>query len=188
MEKLDDEFSTAYEAARQYIDAQKERSSDTSEILSVEMLNRMNISDRSETYRKDEPNVSQEVGIVSSYGNASNSMSLKNLEIQTHTSTEGQNKDIVYETETTPPYIRDTSMQNEQSQELDRAIVSKNRMNAEATPFELTASNSPSPSIGQDLWRQLKRVQIPVFTGDKKNLSELEGSFSRMHRFCTSNG
>lgn len=29
MEKLDDEFSTAYEAARQYIDAQKERSSDT---------------------------------------------------------------------------------------------------------------------------------------------------------------
>ena len=31
MEKLDDEFSTAYEAARQYIDAQKERSSDTSE-------------------------------------------------------------------------------------------------------------------------------------------------------------
>ena len=31
MEKLDDEFSTAYEAARQYIDAQKERSTDTSE-------------------------------------------------------------------------------------------------------------------------------------------------------------
>ena len=58
MEKLDDEFSPAYKAARQYIDAQKEKSSDISEILSVKMLNRMNISDRSETYRKDGTNAS----------------------------------------------------------------------------------------------------------------------------------
>lgn len=72
----------------------------------------MNISDRSETYREDGPNVSQEIGIVNSYSNARNSMSLKNSEIQTNTTTEGHNNDIVYETEPTPPYIRDTSMQN----------------------------------------------------------------------------
>ena len=34
MEKLDDEFSTTYAAAQQYIHAQKEQSSETSEILS----------------------------------------------------------------------------------------------------------------------------------------------------------
>ena len=28
--------------------------------------------------------------------------------------------------------------------------------------------NSAGPSIGQDLWRQLKRVQIPVFARDKR--------------------
>ena len=61
IEKLDDAFSPAYEAARQYIDAQKERSRDSSEILAVDMLNRTNIFFRSETYRKDGP---QEVGIV----------------------------------------------------------------------------------------------------------------------------
>ena len=27
---------------------------------------------------------------------------------------------------------------------------------------------SAGPSIGQDLWKQLKRVQIPVFAGDKR--------------------
>ena len=42
------------------------------------------------------------------------SMLLKNSEIQMHTTTEGQNNDIVYETEPTPPYIRDASLQNEQ--------------------------------------------------------------------------
>ena len=35
-------------------------------------------------------------------------------------------------------------------------------MNQHAFPFE---ANKAAPSIGQDLWRQLKRVQIPVFTG-----------------------
>ena len=141
------------------------------------MLNRKNISDRSETYSKDGPNVSQEVGIVNSYSNARNSISLKKSEIQTHTTTEGQNNDIVYETEPTPPYIRDTLLQNEQSQELDRAIVSKKRMNAEATPFVSTAGNNHPPSIGQDLWRQLKRVQIPIFAREKKAYQNWKAAF-----------
>ena len=45
-----------------------------------------------------------------------------------------------------PTYIRDLSMQKEQSKELDRVVDSKNRMNAEATPFEQTAiNNTPLP-------------------------------------------
>ena len=71
-----------------------------------------------------------------------------------HTTTEGQNNDIFYETEHSPQYIWDTSMQNEQSQEIDRAVVSKNKMNEEATLFEWTASNNP-PSIGQDVWKSM---------------------------------
>ena len=77
MEKLEGEFATTYVAARQYIDAQKEQSCETSEILSIDLLNRMNISDQSETYRKEEHNISQEVGIVDPYNKARNSMSLK---------------------------------------------------------------------------------------------------------------
>ena len=39
MEKLDDEFAITYAAARQYIYAQKEQSCETSEILSIDLLN-----------------------------------------------------------------------------------------------------------------------------------------------------
>ena len=38
-------------------------------------------------------------------------------------------------------------------------------------------SNQETPSIGQDLWRQLKRVQIPVFAGDKRTYSNWKAAF-----------
>ena len=51
-------------------------------------------------------------------------------------------------------------------------------MNARALPFEpsdnsyrgpsLPTANFEIPSIWQDQWRTLKRVQIPVFSGDKR--------------------
>ena len=41
-------------------------------------------------------------------------------------------------------------------------------MNAQAVPFEPAASYT-APSIGLDMWRQLKRVEIPTFSGEKKN-------------------
>ena len=55
-------------------------------------------------------------------------------------------------------------------------IVNESRMNAEAVPFEPTASNT-APSIGQGLWRQLKCVQIPVFTGDKRRNQSWKAAF-----------
>ena len=51
-------------------------------------------------------------------------------------------------------------------------------MNARDIPFEqrdqfyressVPTASYDSPSLGQDLWCQLKRVQIPVFSGDKR--------------------
>lgn len=52
MEKMEAEFYIAYEAAREYLDSRKEDSSSvSSDILSID-LQRMNIPDRSETYKK----------------------------------------------------------------------------------------------------------------------------------------
>ena len=88
-----------------------------------------------------------------------------------------QKCDCVYETEPMPAYSKDRSMLNEQPQELGRAVVRNKRMNVEAKPFESSASNSSSPSIGQDLWRQLKRAEIPKFGGEKKNYQSWKASF-----------
>ena len=49
-------------------------------------------------------------------------------------------------------------------------------MNPRATPFHPTAAYAVS-SIGQDLWRQLKRVQIPVFSGDKRTYQSWKAAF-----------
>ena len=38
-------------------------------------------------------------------------------------------------------------------------------------------SNQETPSIGQDLWRQLKHVQIPIFAGDKRTYSNWKAAF-----------
>ena len=68
-------------------------------------------------------------------------------------------------------------MLNEQPQKLSRAVVRNKRMNADAKPFESSASNSSSPYTGQDLWRQLKRVELPKFGRDKKNYQGWKASF-----------
>ena len=74
----------------------------------------------------------------------------------------------------------DIFMQNHQGTSRENSrfshVVNESRMNAEAAPFEPTASNTV-PSIGQDLWRQLKRVQIPVFSGDKGQYQSWKAAF-----------
>ena len=82
------------------------------------------------------------------------------------------------ETEEKQAHITDMSLQNEyqKCQELHIPVVSRSRINAEAVPFEPTVS-STAPSIGQDLWRQLKRVQIPVFRRRPKNYQSWKAAF-----------
>ena len=47
------------------------------------------------------------------------------------------------------------------------------------TPSSYAGSNLPGRAhpVEQDLWRQLKRVSIPVFSGDKKNYEQWKASF-----------
>ena len=179
MEKLNDEFSATHTAARQYIDAQKEKSSDSSEILSIDLLNQMNISDQSKTYRKEDHSVSQEVGTVDSYSNVCNSVPSIKTETQINTSAECQKNVTVHGVQRQQTQVKevDMSLPRETRQGLCSPIVSQTSMNPAATPFQPNPCNSTSISIGQDLWRQLKRVQIPVFTGEKKNYQSWKASF-----------
>lgn len=41
----------------------------------------------------------------------------------------------------------------------------------------ISKPNTGVPSIGQDLWRQLKPVQIPVFSGDKRSYQYWKAAF-----------
>ena len=48
--------------------------------------------------------------------------------------------------------------------------------NMQTVPFEPVASDTV-PSIGLDMWRQLKRVEIPTFSGDKKKYQSWNAAF-----------
>ena len=49
-------------------------------------------------------------------------------------------------------------------------------MNSNAIEFQPTTGFA-APSIGQDLWKQLKRVQIPTFSGNKRNYQSWKAAF-----------
>ena len=92
-------------------------------------------------------------------------MPLKSSEKQTNSTTDSQKNATVYEAEPQQSH-KDVSLPRE-----SRPVVRKNSMKAAVTPFEPTAtcSNNTYTTIGQDLWRQVKLVQVAVFAGKKKN-------------------
>ena len=57
------------------------------------------------------------------------------------------------------------------------ATAASFQQNHEAKHATSPLSNQETLSIGQDLWRQLKRVQIPVFAGDKRTYSNWKAAF-----------
>ena len=52
----------------------------------------------------------------------------------------------------------------------------QNTMNSQTVPFEPAVIYTAS-SIGLDMWRQLKRVEIPTFSGDKKKYLGWKAAF-----------
>ena len=178
MEKLDDEYYSAYEAAREYLESrQDERCSVSSDILSIDMLEQMNIS---ETNKKEEMGTQQglrqkgeEAGTVSS--NKNNRVTLHILpetsqanETSRSNENELKNKNVnVANLDERHSHLPHTEQKNQYDYEQSNRDSTMKQsgvsgLNARATPFE-PALNREAPSIGQDLWRQLKRVQIPVF-------------------------
>ena len=60
MEKLEEEFSMTYEAARRHLESlREETSSETSDTITIDLTNKLNITSPSETYKKDVHNVPQ---------------------------------------------------------------------------------------------------------------------------------
>ena len=77
-------------------------------------------------------------------------------------------EDICYRQE---PQNRDRTAKQDRSSEFD----------VHAKQFESTctgAGNCEAPTIEQDLWKQLKRVQIPVFNGNKRTYQSWKAAFT----------
>ena len=205
MDTIDEEYATAYKAARRCIQLRKAKSSKTPEIQTIDLKNSIDISEQSERSTKERKSVSKaarsmdghtgvasyeastEVGLIN-YRHIRNSSSLKtNTTTKCFTSTtETQENADVNEIGRKKNDIMSNKLDNcdsiEDHQDISRdyfgsrPIVNESRMNGEAVLFEPSAGNTVS-TVGQDLWRQLKRVQIPTFTGDKHQYQSWRAAF-----------
>ena len=153
----------------------------------------MNIPDRSETYKKEESLPLQQGTLpeVGTFGtnnynveymprlNDRSSPYCNTMTIQTGFSARGMytNSSIERKTIKSAHWTDNGQGTNFQHVQPNMSqVVSETYMDPHAVPFEPQASCA-APSIGQDLWRQLKRVQIPVFTGDKRTYQSWKAAF-----------
>ena len=190
-DKLEEDYNSTYDVARHYLRSLKgEQSSETSEILTIDMLNRMNIGDNSGTYEKrdstDLQETSKKVGIFDSRDKNHDIETVKDKEPPSCIETVSPELGLshVPEKRQSNAGIMNwvasgvvTPQHEEQQKHCGRTPgENQSTMNAQAVPFEPAASYT-APSIGLDMWRQLKRVEIPTFSGEKKNYQSWKAAF-----------
>ena len=200
MDTIDEEYATAYKAARRCIELQKAKSSETSEIQTIDAKNIVDFSKQSARSSEDRKSASQERSMdghtgVASYeastevglvGHIRNSSTLKTNATTKCLTCTLQTPESAYVNEIERKKADIVSVGNGDSIEDHRGIsrdycgarpiLKETRMNAEAVLFEPSASNTV-PTIEQDLWRQMKRVQIPTINGDKRQYQSWRDAF-----------
>ena len=165
MEKLGEEFSVTYEAARRHLELLKEdTSSESSDTVTIDLLNKVNITNQPETYKKEVYDVpsdtNNKVEMLNSKFKFPDPKLLKtDMAPAYHTHETWENVQM-HQTQTSRkndfPNDITKGMQNQSETPLDYCsinlvdLVNESRMNAQALPFKPTVS-STAHSIGQDL-------------------------------------
>ena len=190
LDKLECEYAAASEPAREYLHArQDDRSSVMSDILTIDMAQRLNISDDSGTYQKqlmhevNGQNLNIHIPETMPFPSGKVLQSQDTGEQQSvGLSTDGNHKRNMYdeqpENSDTKRIEPGTCMKARQMTPADQTetIGNGSVLSPNATTFQ-PSENRTTSTIGQDLWRQLKRVEIPTFSGDKRNYQNWKAAF-----------
>ena len=118
--------------------------------------------DPSETYRKKETWTGidkQKININEQHSYTKGNMLIEQAHIPSIYTDDTENTKQDFHEQSGDMDCRDSATQQ---------IASAVSLNPMATSCE-PKSNTGVPPSGQDLWRQLKRVQIPVFSGNKRS-------------------
>ena len=202
MGQIEEDFYSASKSAQQFLESRKDDSATLSatEMLTIDIGRGLNIADESsETVLKDHAPTEQaqdtyKVQFSDQFRKINGPMPVQVKNTQTlyeNQTNESNATDITNEqsnehvTATSSGECDNTRNSTQINEQQSRTKISV--MNARALPFEpsdnsygrpsVPTANFESPSIGQDLWRQLKRVQIPVFSGNKRSYHSWKAAF-----------
>jgi len=70
-----------------------------------------------------------------------------------------------------------TKLEGAIHEELELSPSSPPKKDVKPEEEEQTLEESPKHELGKDLWKQLTRVSIPVFSGDKRSYESRKGAF-----------
>ena len=159
MEQLECEFSEAQNRAQEYLDARKDEASsvctETSEVISRRSQGEIKARQEAEQVRKE--------------------LRLKKEEIA-HRQRQMKEEMVKVRQE----WQEELEERHWRLREAERELERRHRELEEGISAELgetSPSTSKSAAIGKDLWKQLKRVSIPVFSGDKKVYESWKAAF-----------
>ena len=202
MGQIEEDFYSASKSAQQFLESRKDYSATLSatEMLTIDIGRGLGIADESsETVLKDHAPTEQaqetyKVQFSDQFRKINGPMPVQVKNTQTlyeNQTNESSTTDITNEqsneqvTATSSGECDNTRKSTQINEQQSRTKISV--MNARALPFEpsdnsygrpsVPTGNFESPSIGQDLWRQLKRVQIPVFSGAKRSYHSWKAAF-----------
>ena len=174
IDKIEDDFSTTSEAARKIMDF---RRNNTSCIASgISAIVHQNSSPTAKTYPKKEirevrtecpntdiDNIEIKPSSSDSRRHEQSAVSHEDSELRQQLNI-GNNCSSVHETTQTNDTWLNYSNESKAYQK-EQLVATGNR------------EVSPIASIEQDMWRQLKKVQIPVFSGDKRKYQSWKAAF-----------
>ena len=186
MDRIEEDFYLTSESAGEYLESRKsDNSSVSSDILSINLLENMNISDQSETYCKTDsaPIQQQRSSKVNSIGRCRKSGDTvssfptpTNSPVALRSPSECTAQHHYMHIESDP--ILNGNRHDANGQHLTESHTYHVSPTIDTSPLNVPfESPSAAPSIGHDLWRQLKRVQIPVFSGEKRQYKSLKAAF-----------
>ena len=174
MEKIETDFCAAYEIAWAYLDSREgEKSTDLSDCLSVDLEGQNSIKKNAETdtYRKQmETNQTlDKVGTLDQLNILDSNHKITNT-TPTHKTLQMKN------VRENPLDMSVEHRATNQCIEAEQNIVNTEKPSQNATTFVPT-NDLVTANIGHDLWTQLKHVQIPTFSGDKRTYSSWKAAF-----------
>ena len=184
MDRIEEDFYTTSESAREYLESRKgDNSSVSSDILTINLLEQMNISDHSETYRKQGLVPSQQRGSlnVNALRNCRNSGEAvdgfpTHMKSPIASTSESTAERHFMHVESGPILIG--NRHDAHPQHPTEPHTKHVSHTTDTSPLNVPFENAyTAPSIGHDLWRQLKRVQIPVFSGEKRQYQSWKAAF-----------
>ena len=159
-----------------------------SDILTIDLAQKLNICDYSETCKKQTAHeVNGQNQIINNHATTPFEKEKKNRDnrgASVATCIDGHYKKNMSQES---PQDQNSSLEETETCENPENIVARGKnafqttgnesiMDPNAIEFQPTAGFA-TPSIGQDLWKQLKRVQIPTFSGNKRNYQSWKAAF-----------